>query len=183
MLCWCPAVPGVASLGTCPCSTLRPAALVRQPHVVAFLGPLGLLISYHSLPEAAMSSFPPNQKRPFSVPSAKAWDFLACQPPLPPYGGLCKKGAGGRAADLPLALSSLGDLWLLLHCQPRSFSPAPPGTASGPPSRCVPPPHPSVRPSVCSSLPRAPGYLSAVGEGSSKGFVQRPWAEDKWNLQ
>lgn len=42
-----------------------------------------------------------------------------------------------------------------------------------------------VRPPSCSSSPPcAPAYLSADGEGSSKGFVQRPRAkEDKWNLQ
>lgn len=186
MLCPCPAVswafpvglsrPGVGR-------TLRPTALVRQPLVVYFLGPLGCG------PVAArnhMGSFPPNQNFLSLFPLLRPGISVPFSPTLSPCGSLCKKEAGGRAAGLPLALSSLGDLWPLLPRQTLSVpcttgrQPlALPGVASSTSVR-----H-SIHPSLCAlSLPHAPGDLSTEEEGHSEGCVQRPWTEeDKWNLQ
>lgn len=89
-----------------------------------------------------------------------------------------------------------GDLWLLPHCQTPSVpcTTAGGGWVGGGGHSLQPflalllhiyPSPRSIHPSLCSlSLPRAPGDLSTLEEGSSEGFVQRPWTEeDKWNLQ
>lgn len=170
---------GWASMGL----TLRPAALVTQLLVVSFLGPLGL----GPMPARNhVGSFPPNQNFLSLFPPLRPGVSLPFSPVLPPCGGLCSKGAGRWVAGLPLALSPLGDLWLLLRCQTHSVLLRHRGTASGPSwcassaSVCRP-----THPSLCSlPLPRASGYLSTEEEGSSQGFVQRPWTEeDTWNLQ
>lgn len=145
------------------------------------------------LPETAWA---PSLQIRTSFLSSLCKDLGVSLPFSPNSSSLCEKDAGGGASGLPLALSSPVIYGCSRIARPP-LSPAPQregdgwgvrDTASSPSWRCllhICPSRHSIQPSLCSlSLPRAPGDLSTLEEGSSEGFVQRPWTEeDKWNLQ